>query len=374
MRSQDELLAIIARAPEWRPADIMGALELLTAVFPPLHWAITGIVPEGLTLLAGKPKLGKSWLVLAVCVAIALGGRALSSIPVEAGDVLYLALEDNPRRLQDRLKLLVGDGPAPARLECAVRWPRLDEGGLERIGAWLRAHPDARLIAIDTFKRVRPPKKRHSIYDDDYESLQPLAELAASHRVPIVVVYHSRKADGEDVLDELSGSTGLAAAADGVLILRRERGQADAVLHVVHREGEEQELALTWHPDTAMWAIAGNAEEYRVSKERRKTLDVLEKAGKALTPTEIAERTGETVGAVKTRMSRMVDDDQVVSTGDGKYTTKARADTCNSRNPRNPADDQTGDEPAPVTPVTGVTPTGHTLRLLPTEDGWEDVE
>ena len=140
-------------------------------------------MPEGVTLFAGKPKLGKSWLALGVAIAVSTGGVALGTRPVEEGDVLYMALEDNHRRLRKRLEKLL-EGDAPERLHIATEWPRMDEGGDEALGRWLEAHPDARLVVVDILKRVRPrTSPNRSVYDADYEALAAMQSLAAEHEV-----------------------------------------------------------------------------------------------------------------------------------------------------------------------------------------------
>ena len=110
--------------------NALSATELMAIEFPEPRWIVPGIVPEGTTILAGKPKMGKSWLALGTSVAVAAGGVALGTKKVERGAVLYLALEDNPRRLQSRLKKLLPGGAAPEGLELATEWPRLGDGGL----------------------------------------------------------------------------------------------------------------------------------------------------------------------------------------------------------------------------------------------------
>ena len=140
-----------------------------------------GVIPEGLFLIAARPKMGKSWLMLNLAVAVAAGGRALGQISVHGGDVLYLALEDTPRRLHLRLVTMLEDGAeAPERLALQTAWPRLDVGGLDGIAAWLGNHRDARLVVVDTLAKVRGRQKRRetSLYDDDYDALAGLKTLA----------------------------------------------------------------------------------------------------------------------------------------------------------------------------------------------------
>jgi hypothetical protein len=106
-----------------------SASDLLGATFDDPRFAVDGLIPEGLTFMCGAPKLGKSWLALGLALAVASGGKALGSVPVERGEALYLALEDSPRRLQTRLRMLLPDELAPAGLRLETEWPRLDEGG-----------------------------------------------------------------------------------------------------------------------------------------------------------------------------------------------------------------------------------------------------
>jgi len=292
---------------------------------PEVRWAVPDIVPEGVTLLAGKPKLGKSWFTLGLGVATATGAVALGTKRVEQGECLYLALEDNPRRLQKRLDKLLSGSPAPEGLHIALEWPRLNEGGAEALDEWLEVHPDARLVVVDTLKKVRARASgNRNVYDVDYEALEPLLPLAAEHGVAIVVVHHTRKLGATDPLDEISGSTGLSGGVDGALVLKRDRGRADAYLHVTGRDiEEEQELALRWDPTTARWCIVGDADEYRMGEERAAVLRVLKNANGPLSPKDVAEAIAKNSGAVRELLSQMVKSGEVVNVSYGKYTVKS---------------------------------------------------
>jgi hypothetical protein len=300
---------------------VISAVDLLSEELPEVRWAVPEIIPEGVTLLAGKPKLGKSWAALGLCVAVATGGVALGEIRVQGGDALYLALEDNPRRVHKRLKkLLAGDAP-PARLHVAFDWPRAGDGGAEALQAWLEQHPDCRLVVIDTLARFKPRVTgRRTQYDEDRDAVDPLVPVAAEHGVALVLIHHLREMESEDPLDMIQGSAGLTGGVDGALVLKRRRGKADAYLHVDGRDIERPaELALKFDGQAATWAIVGDAEEYRLSEGRRAILRVLENADEPLSPRDIAEMTEANPGATREMLSQMVRAGQVKNLGRGAY-------------------------------------------------------
>lgn len=292
----------------------------MAAEFPPHKWAVEGIVAEGVTVLAGAPKVGKSWMGLGLAVAVSTGGRALGKVDVEAGDVLYLALEDTARRLQARLRKVLGRSPAPDRLTVATECPPLGAGGRERITAWLESHPDARLVVIDVFARIRGRADRQvSPYDADYAPMAAVKAVADSYAVAVVVLHHTRKAAAEDFLDTVSGTQGIAGAADALLVLARSRGQADATLSVTGRDIEEAEYALTFAADLGAWQLLdGPAIEHTLGDTRRRILHLVREAG-ALTPSQIADRLGIEVSTAKSTAWRMARDGQL-DTADGYYT------------------------------------------------------
>jgi hypothetical protein len=301
--------------------EVFSARALMLAELPPVRWIVPGILPEGATLLAGAPKMGKSWLALGVAIAVASGGVALGTRPVEGGEVLFLALEDNTRRLQKRTRKVLDGGEVPGRLHMATEWPTVDAGGAERLSDWLSVHPGARLVVVDVLKRVRPDvSARKSTYDADYEAAQALKDVADEHAVAVLVLHHTRKQAAEDPLDEVSGSRGLSGAADGIMVLKRDRGRADAYLHVTGRDIEEEaELALTWDANLGSWALAGAAEEYRLSKERLELVAALKGADELMSPKDLSEALDKNVGAVKMMLGEMVKAGQVSNPSRGKY-------------------------------------------------------
>jgi RecA-family ATPase len=284
---------------------------------------VDGILTMGLNLLASRPKLGKSWLALGVAIAVASGGQALGSIPVEAGDVLYLALEDNRRRLKKRLAMLLGDKPAPPRLSIDTQWPRLDQGGLEQIESWIKGRDNPRLIIIDTIAKVRQLQSvRANAYSEDYQHLDTVKQLADAHDLGVLANHHTRKARAEDVLEEVSGTMGLTAAADTIMVLARQRGQYDAVLHVTGRDVEEQNYALAFDPASGRWTKTGIAEPVSNSDETDKLVEAMVEAGREMSPTELAMILGKKPGTVTTLLWRAADKGRVSCLGRGRYVAK----------------------------------------------------
>jgi hypothetical protein len=231
------------------------AQDLLDADLPPARYAVDRLVPEGLTLLVGSPKVGKSCLALSLAVAVAAGGRAFGTVAVDPGDVLYLALEDGPRRLRDRLVRLVHDG-APGRLAFVLDAPRVGEGLVEELDRWANSCLDPRMVVIDVLARVKPHGNGRA-YDDDYASLAGLQQWATDRGIAVLVVHHTRKAHSDDYLGAVSGTHGLAGAADAVLVLTRPRTERRGLLAVTGRDLDEAEYALDFDAGLTTWRTVG---------------------------------------------------------------------------------------------------------------------
>ena len=193
--------------------NVFNAEGLNQMTFSPIKYVVPGYIVEGLTLFAGKPKIGKSWLLLHVAFAVAEGGLTLGNVQCEQGDVLYAALEDNPRRLQSRMTKLFGMQNWPARLNFTCQMSRLTEGGLDFVKNWIKSAKRPRLVIIDTLAVVRPPnRKEQGTYDADYAAVKELRDMALEYGIAIVLVHHLRKAEADDPFDTVSGTLGLTGA------------------------------------------------------------------------------------------------------------------------------------------------------------------
>lgn len=308
----------------WDRLKLKTASELFEEEFRPLKWAIPDLVPEGLTILAGRPKFGKSWLALDFAIAAASGGNAVGTVPCKAGPVLYLAMEDTDRRLQERMRAVLQGAEPPDDLEYATEWRRMDNGGVEDLRMWLqsRSKHDARLVIIDTFQKLRGAKKRDAgVYEDDYSQMGEFKKLADEYTVPVMVLTHENKAGNEDPVMAVSGTAGLTGAADTIMVLRREsRTDPNAVLSITGRDVIGDEIALQQDMQTGKWLKLGKADDFRVTEERRAIIRALVDHAGEMTPKEIADSTGKKSGNIRRLLPKMVREGEIVQRSYGKYS------------------------------------------------------
>lgn len=230
-----------------------SAQWLMAQTFPPVQYVLPGLIPEGLTLLAAAPKVGKSWLVLDLALAVSTGSTALGSIHTgRPRPVLYLALEDGQRRLQDRLKVLgVTDGPELLDFQIAAEDP------IGAIRNWVAEHQDDPVIILDTLGKVMPPAAAgESDYHRDYRVGGVLKNIVDDlPGAALIVVHHTRKAESSDFLDTVSGTQGLAGAADSIIVIRRPRAETTGSLSVTSRDAAEGEYQVTL--TDGRWSLDG---------------------------------------------------------------------------------------------------------------------
>jgi hypothetical protein len=312
-----------------RHAFVASCAELGSLQFPPIKWVVPMHLPEGATILAGRPKLGKSWLALDIALAVARGGICLGDIECAQGEVLYLALEDNQRRLQSRIKKITPPrcaDPWPAALEYATEWPRCDEGGLEAIRQWLDSKQTPRLVIVDILAQFRSGRGgTESLYESDYRAVKGLQELAGEYSVAIVVVHHVRKGAGDvDPFERVSGTMGLTGAADTTMILDRDSN--GATLYARGRDLEQFERAVTFDPLSCRWLVQGEASEVRRTDERAAILSVLEDADEPMTPGDIAIQVDMRRNNVDRLLGKMAKAAEVLKTKRGRYVHPSRSD------------------------------------------------
>ncbi len=315
-------IGVINRSAQNLQLPIAMLSEVLAVKeFEPIKWSIPMLLPEGLTILAGKPKMGKSWMALNIAMAIASGGKALSTIQVEQGEVMYLALEDNERRLKTRSMKVTG-GNIPAGVHFFTEWNRMDNGGLVVLEKYLSANPAIRLCIIDTLAKVRPQRKGNAQqYDQDYSAVGDLQSLAHKRSISILLIHHLKKEGTSDPMDSISGTLGLTGAADGMLVLERERNKADAILHVDGRDIEDAgEYALMWDAAFCLWEIAGIADDFRRDPTRQNIIELMRQHPEGMTARQIADAMRADYDAIRKVTPKMDADGELIQSGGDKHS------------------------------------------------------
>jgi hypothetical protein len=302
-------------------ASTRTAAALRLKKFEPIKYIVPGYIVEGCTLLAGRPKLGKSWLMLDIGLAVAAGRYCLGDAQCEQGDVLYLALEDNERRLQSRITKILGFANEwPSGFSYATEWPRADAGGLDAIRKWIGSAKQARLVVVDILAMFRSPRRKdQQPYESDYAAIQGLQAIASETGVAIVIVHHLRKSgtDSGDPFEKVSGTLGLSGGADTVLILDRD-GQG-CTLYGRGRDIEELEKAVQFNKATCRWTVMGEAVEVRRTDERANILSLLIDADEPMTPRDIVIASAMARNNVDQLLFKMAKAGEVLKTGRGRY-------------------------------------------------------
>lgn len=242
------------RRTRWTMAAIMNTKP------EPVRWVLPGIVPEGLTLLVGPPKVGKSWWNLDLVASLTTGrpqdvfgwGQEMEPSPS-----LYLALEDPMRRVHDRMHQITRNLPFHAEMAGDV-WldlPPIQSGGRDQIEAWLEAHPTARAVLVDVLAKVRGDGDGQTMYQADYEAVGQLKEIADSYGVGVIVTHHDRKKQDEDFVNQVSGTKGITGAADTILFLTRKRESTTGELKLESRDAEAATYTAEFVREYGRWQL-----------------------------------------------------------------------------------------------------------------------
>ena len=233
--------------------ETMTAEQLQSAPYAPVPFLVDELLPEGLHILAGAPKIGKSWLALWLCLCVSQG-RSLWNFAVTQGEVLYLSLEDSYRRIQSRLFDLTED--APPTLHFAIMADALKHGLEQQIEQFLTEHPTTKLVVIDTLQRVRSAGSDSNLYANDYQDIGLLKKLADKRHIAILLIHHLRKLHDDDPMNMISGSTGLSGAADSAFVLQKHSRLANvASLHCTGRDIPDRTLKLEFGEEDHVWKL-----------------------------------------------------------------------------------------------------------------------
>ena len=311
-----EMRKLLALDPSQPPLELQNGHDILTTDYPDPNWAIPHMLPTGLTIMAGKPKLGKSWLSLQIALAVAAGGYVFDR-KVEQGKVLYLALEDNKRRLKSRMQAQGWLDENAAHCDYMVmsefkeQIGDLSEGGNEILARQI-AMVGYRLVIIDTMSRAF---STNNILKDSNKSQEvvnamgPIQEMAIEQDCAVVFVDHHNKVagvSGEDAINDIMGSISKGGVADTAWGLYRERGKTEAKLQITGRDIDEVTLAVKFDKLTGCWQSVGDYYALNITQRRQEILDYIELVKEA-TCTNVARELGANKGTIMRALKEMTE-------------------------------------------------------------------
>jgi len=242
---------------EWNLKELssINGNELMALEFDELHYAIEQILPSGIFLLAGSPKIGKSWLALQICLAVATGGQ-LWDYSAFSGEVVYFALEDNYRRLQRRLHTLEADKLDISKLHLVTASFGINDGLIEQTDSFIDKHTGTNLVIVDTLQHIRNSEFDKNMYAYDYRDMTKLREITDKHDITLLLVHHTRKMYDPDPLNTISGSTGLVGAVDGVFVLEKtQRSSSSGKLTIANRDTEDYCFEMNFDQENCQWLL-----------------------------------------------------------------------------------------------------------------------
>jgi len=290
--------------------------EVMRTTYKPIKWAVEGIIPEGLTVLAGRPKFGKSWMMLGLGYAISTGTPAWGYGQTRKGNVYYLALEDSERRIKDRILSMEGYfNTYPENFFIFTNFPKLGQGFTEELSRLLDADTNTGCVIIDTLQKIRPHSGggKKNLYQSEYEDFETLQKLAISHGVPVIAVHHTRKRStkGEvlNPMDEISGSSGLQGVADTLIVCVRDGNKG--TMHVTGREVDEENYPMEFIRLNMTWKIS--APETKQIDVGPMILSEWFRTHETITAKEAAEQFGVNLRTAQRKLKDLIDEGKLVA-------------------------------------------------------------
>ena len=239
---------------------------LMSQPLTPLNFVVDTLLSQGLHILVGSPKVGKSWLALWLAVTVAKG-ETVWGMGVKQGTTLYLCLEDSTLRIQNRLFEITEDAPASVHFTTNSDTP--GKGLEEQLCSFLSEHPDTVLVIIDTLQMIRGTGYDNT-YANDYRDLSALKHIADTHGIAILLIHHLRKMNDDDPMNMISGTTGLSGATDSNFVLRKsQRRENTATLYCTGRDIPYRELALEFDGEDHVWKLLSDDCEQKEQPNER---------------------------------------------------------------------------------------------------------
>lgn len=304
--------------------------QILAAIYPPPTYFVQGMLHQGLTLLAGKMKRGKSYLALHMAMDISFGRQAFQALDTIKARVLYVSLEDHAPLIQKRLRDIQPNLETLPDVDFVYTLPSLGDGALEALQDYVR-HDGYRVIIIDTIGRVTPDfgaqRRQMNEYSKVTHLLGPLQQWANEAHIALMMIDHVRKAEADDIFDTVMGTSAKMGVADHGIVYQRKDYDPDALLHMRGRWIGDDKIILTLVEGHL--EFLGQGEQYDLSREQRHILKALEEDGLPMKIQELMKSVGVPegqYGRFKKLLQRMVRDGLIDRTGHGAYCALKRAD------------------------------------------------
>lgn len=253
-KNYEDMLRMMQRMNDPAYLNTVSMNELYENVYQSRPYIIDGLLCMGTYLFVGAPKVGKSFLMAQLAYPVSMG-LPLWNYQVHKGTVLYLALEDDYSRLQERLFRMFGINGTD-NLYFAIYAKQLNSGLEDQLQKFVREHSDTRLIIIDTLQKIREAGSEKLSYASDYEVVGKLKQFGDRNNLCLLLVHHTRKQQADDKFDMISGTNGLLGAADGAFLLQKEKRTDDtATLDISGRDQQDQRLYLKRNPEHLSWEL-----------------------------------------------------------------------------------------------------------------------
>jgi len=299
---------------------LISAKEIQVMEIPPIEWIVENFLSAGLTIIAGRPKVGKSFFCMNLALSI------MEYFNVMKSEVVYFALEDHHTRIQSRINKIIEkktEATAPENfhfLKNNQDFLKLNEGGIKELQRLLLDYPNIKLIIIDTLGRSRADQGRrdNNIYLADYDLLAQLQTFALSEKICVLLVHHTKKSEEENVFDEISGTTGITGAADTNMVLKKVKDEYK--LFVTGRDIPETEYQLMFDDTTCSWNVTGEEMDSRsLTAEREEVLTLLSERNEPIKTGEIAQALEKETSNVSKLLKKLFDDRLIISPKYGYY-------------------------------------------------------
>lgn len=331
-RTEAEQLADRALNPKnlrlSKSSSLITLGEFLESDIKPVEWIIPEILPEGLAILASRPKMGKSWLCLNLALSVASGMRVFKKFDVQPQKVLYITFEDSKARLSSRLQSLMSSNLFNSDsvstnfiLTLELTIPFLDEGGTEFIFEKIQSE-GIKLVIIDTLTRAlkNQQSNKQSSYVGDYKLISQYQNFALTNHISLIFVYHTRKAlsESEYFIDEIQGTTGITAGADTLMVLKKEK--ENYKLYITGKDVIADDLDLTFDKETGLWLIESQKIKIDTTPEREEIITLLISENREMRTSEIAAKLNKKKNNVSTQLQKLTDENKIKNPKYGFYS------------------------------------------------------